>query len=190
MFKKIPPYQLIAFVGSLLLVAYVLWAYRFSVGNVPGWTLNAAIFVAALVAAMTALGLWQLFSDYRKGYLFPLRNATLFLTVLSVFAIPVLVIWEMIQPGSLSDSTLLLLPVFLFMMSRNLFRVKVDNVALEAKLGLRKPLYIPLFNITRVEEDERGIIITNNDGSEIKLLRVFFFASHWARLRERLTELG
>lgn len=190
MLKKIPPYQIISFIGSLLLVGYVLWAYRFRVGSVPEWTLNAAIFVAALVTVMTLLGLGQLFNDYRKGYLFPLRNATLFLTLLSVVAIPVLVVWELIYPDSLSASTLLLLPVLLFMMSRNLFRVKVDNVALEAKLGLRQPLYIPLYSITRVEEDERGLLISRSDGDDIRLLRVFFFASHWRKLKERLSALG
>ena len=190
MLKKYPPYQIIAFVGSLLLVAFVVWAYRFRAGAVPGWTLNAAIFVAALVTAMTALGLWQLISDYRKGYLFPLRNATLFLTIFSALAIPVLVVWEMIQPGSMSDSTLLLLPIFLFMVSRNLFRIKIDNVALETKLGLRAPTYVPLFNITRVEEDEGGITICRSDGDDVRLLRVFFFKRDWERMRERLTNLG
>lgn len=189
MLKKFPPYQIIAFVGSLLLVAYVLWAYRFQVGNVPDWTFNVAIFLAALVTAMTLLGLWQLVSDYRKGYLFPLRNATLFLTGISTLAIPLLVVYELVQPGSMSDSTLLLLPVFLFMISRNLFRIKIDNVALESKLGLRPPTYVPLFNITRVEEDDRGLVVSRNDGDDIRLLRVFFFTGDWDRLKDRLSSL-
>lgn len=190
MLKKFPPYQLIAGIGSLLLIAFVVWVYRFNNGEVAAWVWNTAVFVAALVAAMTLLGLWQLVSDYRKGYLFPLRNATLFLTILSALALPVLVAWELFRPGSMSESTLFLLPVFLFLMSRNLFRIKIDNVALEAKLGLRAPVYVPLFNVTTVTEDEAGITIQRTDGADLRLLRVFFFARDWARLRERLGSLG
>ena len=189
MLKKIPPYQIIATVGSFLLVGFVLWAYNFAAGDIPEWTLNVAIFLAALVMVMTLLGLWQLFTDYRKGYLFPLRNATLFLTILSLIAIPVILVWEAIVPGTVQPSTLLLLPVFLFMISRNLFRVKIDNVALEAKLGFGKPVYIPLFNITSVYEDDSGITLSRSDGGDIRLLRVFFFAKTWTRLLERLKGL-
>ena len=189
MLKKIPPYQIIATVGSFLLVGFVLWAYNFTVDDVPAWTLNVAIFLAALVMVMTLLGLGQLFADYRKGYLFPLRNATLFLTILSLIAIPAIFVWEAVVPGTVQPPTLLLLPVFLFMISRNLFRVKIDNVALEAKLGFGKPVYIPLFKITSVQEDDSGITLSRSEGGDIRLLRVFFFAETWARLRDRLKRL-
>lgn len=190
MLKKYPPYQLIAGIGSLLLIAFVVWVYRFRAGESAAWLWNTSVFVAALVTAMTLLGLWQLVDDYRKGYLFPLRNATLFLTILSAVAIPVLVILELVRPGSMSESTLFLLPVFLFLMSRNLFRIKIDSVALEAKLGFRAPEYVALFNVTSVTEDESGITIQRTDGNDLRLLRMFFFAGDWARLRERLVNLG
>lgn len=190
MLKKFPPYRIIAFAGSLLLVAFVVWAYRLRAGTVPGWTFSAAIVVAALVTGATLLGLGQLVGAYRKGYLFPLRNATLFLTGLSALAIPLLVVYELVQPGSMSASTLLLLPVFLFLISRNLFSIKIDEVVLEAKLGLRPATYVPLYNITRVEEDERGIVVSRSDGDDLRLLRVFFFTGDWIRLRDRLADLG
>lgn len=189
MLKKVPPYQIIATVGSFLLIGFVVWAYSFTEGEVPGWAFSVAIFLAALVTVMTLLGLWQLYDDYRKGYLFPLRNATLFLTILSLIGIPIVLIWEVIVPNTVQPSTLLLLPVFLFMISRNLFRVKVDHVAFEAKLGFGKPIFIPLFNITAVQEDDSGMTISRNDGGDIRLLRMFFFAKTWARLRERLSSL-
>ena len=189
MLKKIPPYQIIATVGSFLLIAFVLWAYNFAEGEVPDWAYNVAIFLAALVTVMTLLGLWQLYTDFRKGHLFPLRNATLFLTILSLVGIPIILIWEVVVPNSVQPETLLLLPVFLFMISRNLFRVKVDSVALEAKLGFGRPIFIPLFNITAVEEDDSGMTISRSDGGDIRLLRMFFFSKTWARLRNRLSDL-
>lgn len=190
MLKKIPPYQIIATVGSFLLFGFVLWAYNYAEGEVPDWTFNLAIFIAALVTVMTFLSLWQLYTDYRKGHLFPLRNATLFLTILSLIGIPLILIWEAIVPNSVQPATLFLLPVFLFMISRNLFRIKIDNVALEAKLGFGKPIYIPLFKITAVHEDDSSITISRSDGGDIRLIRAFFFATTWARLRERLSNLG
>ncbi|MEM6770289.1 MAG: hypothetical protein AAF597_06895 [Bacteroidota bacterium] len=186
MFKQTPPYQIIALVGSLLLVAFVLWAYNFSGGFIPDWSFNAAIFLSALVTVMTLLGLWQLLSDYRKGYLFPLRNATLFITLLTLVAIPVVLVWEAIEPDTIQPGTLLLLPVFLFMVSRNIFRIKIDEVALEAKLGFGRSHYIPLFNITNIREDDNSITVSHSGGTDIRLLRIFFFAQSWARMRERL----
>lgn len=180
---------MIATLGSLLLIAYVFWAYGLKEGEAPVWTFNLAVFVAALVAVMTLLGLWQLWQQYRQGYLFPLRNATLLLTILSLAAMPLLLIWEIIVPNSVQTSTLLLLPVFLFMISRSLFRIKIDQVALEAKLGFGQPTYIPLYNIASVTEDDNSITISRNDGGDIRLLRVFFFPATWERLRERFKQL-
>lgn len=189
MLRKIPPYQLIASVGSLLLIGYVVWAYSIRQGSVPEWTMNLAIFVSALVAVMALLGIGQLVVDYRRGHLFPLRNASLFLTALTALAIPVVVVWELLHPGSFRPSTLLLLPVFLFVVSRSLFRIKVNDVALEAKLGLRPAVYVPLFGIQHVAEDERSITVRYGEGEELRLLRVFFFSKDWDRLRERLGRL-
>lgn len=190
MLKKFPPYQIIATLGSLLLIAYVVWAFQVRETEPPDWTMNAAIFVSALVAVMTLLGIGKMVMDYRQGYLFPLRNATLYLTILTALAIPVMVVWELIEPYSFRPATLLLLPVFLFVVSRNLFRIKVDNVAMEAKLGLRPPVYTPLFNINSVEEDEQGLTIRRNDGGSLRVLRVFFFKGDWDRMRERLLSIS
>ncbi len=173
-----------------MVIAYVFWAYSLAEDAVPAWTLHLATFVAALVAVMTLLGLWQLWQQYKKGYLYPLRNATLFLTILSLVAIPLVTVWEVIVPGSVQTSTLLLLPVFLFMISRSIFRIKIDQVALEAKLGFGQPIYIPLYNITSVTEDESSITISRSNGADIRLLRVFFFAATWERLRERFAQLA
>ena len=190
MFKKTPPYQIIALAGSVLLAVYVYWAYKIQGGDFPDWTFTVATVLSGIVAVMTLLGLWQLYSDFQKGYLFPVRNATLFLTAFSVVALPLLLAYEWVKPTSLHPSTLLLLPVFLFLISRNLFRIKIDNVALEAKVGFGKPTYIPLFNITLVTEDESGMTISHNGGKDIRLMRMFFFASTWGRLKERVEQLG
>jgi hypothetical protein len=76
------------------------------------------------------------------------------------------------------------------MLVRNLFRVKIDSVTLEAKTGFRSPTHVPLFEVANVEETEGGINIHTTEGKEIRLLRAFFFPGIWKKLRERLMQVG
>ncbi|MEL7163389.1 MAG: hypothetical protein AAFN92_21710, partial [Bacteroidota bacterium] len=131
-----------------------------------------------------------LFRDYRRGHLFPLRNATFFIVCLSVIAIPLLALYEIFVGPYLQTTTLLLIPVFLWMCTQNLFRVRIDNVSFLAKMGFRAPTEVPLFRITKVEEDERGIDVVTDEGKTVRLLRPFFFPAVWEQLRERLRGLG
>lgn len=150
--------------------------------------LMAALSFTALL--MFALEVWKLVDDYQSGHLFPMRNATFFVVCFSVIALPVLGVYGAVTGQSLEASTTLLVPVFLFMAVRNVFRVTLDGVGLEAKTGFRAPTYVPLFDITRVEETDRGIHIHTAKGKDIRLFRAFFFPANWERLRERLSMLG
>lgn len=189
MFKKIPPYQLIGWSGSILVVVLVGYFYELNKGAVGGFWVGVMSSASFAVLLMAVLEIWSLVTDYQKGHLFPMRNATFFLTGLVIVALPVLGIYGAVTGQALEPSTLLLIPVFLFMMVRNLFRVKIDSVALEAKTGFRAPLYVPLFDITKVEETPGGINIQTAEGKEIRLLQAFFFPGIWGKLRERLNSL-
>jgi hypothetical protein len=189
MLKKFPPYQLIGWVCSLLVVGLVFYFYRFNGGQIGRFWMGLMMALSFAVLLMAALEIWKMATDFQAGYLFPMRNATFFVVCLSVVALPVLGIYGMVTGQSLQASTSLLIPVFLFMAVRNLFRVRIDSVALEAKTGFRAPLYVPLFDVERVEETETGIYIKTSQGKEIRLIRAFFFDSIWARLRERLRSL-
>jgi hypothetical protein len=107
-----------------------------------------------------------------------------------VVALPILGVYGAVTGQSLEASTMLLVPVFLFMAVRNIFRVKIDSIGLEAKTGFRSPTYVPLFDITKVEETERGIHIYTAEGKDIRLFRAFFFPASWDKLRERLSLVG
>jgi hypothetical protein len=190
MFKKIPPYQLIGWGGSILLVILVGYFYQFQGGQVGGFGMGLMSALSFAVLLMSVMEIWILVTDYQKGHLFPMRNATFFLTGLTVIALPVLGIYAAATGQALEPSTLLLMPVFLFMLVRNLFRVKIDSVALEAKTGFRSPIYVPLFDVANVEETEGGINIRTAEGKEIRLLKAFFFPSIWKKLSERLMQVG
>lgn len=189
MFKKIPPYQLIGWGGSILLVILVGYFYQFNDGRVGGFWMGLMAATSFAVLLMAVLEIWTLVTDYQKGHLFPMRNATFFLTGLTVIGMPILGIYAAVTGQAIEPSTLLLIPVFLFMLVRNLFRVKIDSVSLEAKTGFRAPTYVTLFNVTKVEESEGGITIQTSEGKEIRLLRAFFFPGIWDKLRERLKQL-
>lgn len=189
MFKKIPPYQLIGWGGSILLVILVGYFYQFNDGRVGGFWMGLMAATSFAVLLMAVLEIWTLVTDYQKGHLFPMRNATFFLTGLTVIGMPILGVYAAVTGQAIEPSTLLLIPVFLFMLVRNLFRVKIDSVSLEAKTGFRAPTYVTLFNVTKVEESEGGITIQTSEGKEIRLLRAFFFPGIWDKLRERLKQL-
>lgn len=194
MFKNIPPYQRIGWYGSIALVITVAYYYQFRVGELSGfWDAffqTLMIGFSAAVLLMAALEISTLIKDYRSGYLFPMRNATFFVVCLSVIALPVIGLYQLFGGEGFHPSTVLLIPVFLWMCVRNLFRVKIDHVSFMAKTGFRPPLEVPLFRIASVTEDDRGINITTDEGKEVRLLRPFFFPVIWENLRERLSALG
>lgn len=190
MFKKIPPYQLIGWGGSILLIILVGYFYQFKDGRVGGFWMGLMSATSFVVLLMAVLEIWKLVTDYQQGHLFPMRNATFFLTILTIIGLPILGIYGAATGQALEASTMLLVPVFLFMLVRNLFRVRIDSVAFEAKTGFRAPAYVPLFEISKVEETESGISIQTNGGKEIRLLRAFFFPAIWEKLRERLSKLN
>lgn len=189
MFKKIPPYQLIGWSGSIILMLAIGYFYQIGSGQVSSFWMGFMAAVSFGVLLMVALEIWLLTTDYQKGYLFPMRNATFFLTILSVVALPLIGIYAAVTGQALEPSTLLLLPVFIFLLIRNLFRIKIDNVSLEAKTGFRAATYVPLFDIKNVTETEQGLTIETAEGKEIRLLRAFFFPSVWIKLTERLGRL-
>ncbi|MBB4079001.1 hypothetical protein GGR28_001618 [Lewinella aquimaris] len=187
---KTPPYQLIANVGSILLVMFVIAAYRFLPGRMPEWGFSLAWVVAGLVTASLAIELWLLWRDFRSGVLFPMRNASLFILLLSVVGMPTYLIYLLFTGQDPGPSTLLLLPVFLAFAVRNLFRIRIDNLTLRAKTGFRSPVEFPLFDITAVEQDDRSITVQSENGRTVRLLRAFFFPGHWERLSTKLSGLS
>ncbi|NJB87412.1 hypothetical protein GGR26_003192 [Lewinella marina] len=187
---RTPPYRLVATVGSILLIAFILAAYRFFPGQLPGWSFALAWVVAALVLLGTLAELWLMWRDYRAGFLFPMRNASLFILLFSLVGLPAYLVFAGVTGRDLGPSTLLLAPVFLAFATRNLFRVRIDQLSLLAKTGFRAPVEVPLFRITDVAVTDDRITIESDGQRPVQLLRVFFLPGHWRQLRERLTGLA
>ncbi|MEM9931216.1 MAG: hypothetical protein AAF840_15465 [Bacteroidota bacterium] len=189
MLKKTPPYKLIGWAGSFILMLAVGYFYQFQGGKVSSFWMGFMSAVSFAVLLMVVLEIWQLTTDFQQGFLFPMRNATFFLTILSIVALPLIGVYATVTGQALEPSTLLLLPVFLFLLVRNLFRIRIDLVSLEAKTGFRAATYVPLFDIKEVKETEQGLTIETADGKSIRLLRAFFFPGIWKKLTERLNKL-
>lgn len=185
-----PPYQVIADVGSIVLVAFVIVTYRFVPGQVPDWAFILAWIVSVLVLVSVTTELYLMWRDYRAGILFPMRNASLFILLLSVVGLPAYVIFLLVTGQELLPGNLLLIPVLLTFATRNFFRVRIDNLSVRAKTGFRGPVEIPLFRIDEVGIAEDRIKITAEGERPIQLLRAFFIPRHWGELVERLREVG
>jgi hypothetical protein len=187
--SKRPPYQWIADVGSVLLVGFVIAAYRFLPGRIPTWFFTLAYLVAAAVLAGALTELWLLIRDYRAGRLFPMRNASLFILLLTLVGLPLYLIYAAATGQNPGPSTLLLVPVMLTFAIRNLFRVRLDELSIRAKTGFRSPTEVPLFAVDDIGITDDRITIFREGKAAIQLLRVFFFPRHWTALRERLRSL-
>ncbi|MEM9260497.1 MAG: hypothetical protein AAGA62_12680 [Bacteroidota bacterium] len=194
MFKNMPPYQRIGWFGSILLVITVAYYYQFRSGELSGfWDAffhTIMIGSSLVVLLMAVLEIGTMVQDYRQGFLYPMRTMTLFVSALTLLAMPILLVGYLLEAFIFHPSTMLLLPVFLYMCIRAIFRVRIDNVSLYAKVGFRPAYDLPLFGIQRVTETERNITIETSEGQQIVLLRAFFFPTIWEKLRERLSALG
>ena len=184
-----PPYQWLADGGSIALVAFVIVAYRFFPQSTPSWTFTLASLLAILVLVAVVTELVLMFRDYRAGYFYPMRNASFFLLLVSLIAVPVYLVYAWITGLYLGPATLLLIPVFLTLVTRNLFRVRLDSLSLRTKTGFRGPREVPLFNIAEVTVTDDKITVHPDGQPPIHLLRVFFFPAHWDAIRTRLSTL-
>lgn len=185
-----PPYQLIADVGSVALVVFVILAFRFFPGEVPAWAFSLAYGVAALVLIGVVTELYFFWRDYRAGVLFPMRNASLFILLLCIVGLPLYLAYLAATGQPPGASTLLIVPVMLTFATRNLFRVRIDSLSVRAKTGFRAPIEVPLFRVEDVAVSDDRLIITSDTGRPIHLLRAFFFPSHWAAIVEKLRHLS
>ena len=190
MSRRRPPYQLVADIGSVALVVFIIVAYRFLPGGVPGWAFALAWVVAAVVLLGVLTELYLFYREYRAGVLFPMRNASLFILLLSVVGLPVYVAYKFASGQYLGPSTLLLIPVLLAFATRNLFRVHLDAVTLRAKTGFRSPIEVPLFQVEEVSITDDRITITSARARSIVLLRAFFFRRHWQALVQKLEKVA
>lgn len=185
--KKPAPYKTIGWISALVVIIGVFYVSQFMDGQFPTVLLGFLVACSVAVLLMFALEVYRLYNDYDAGYLHPMRNLTFFVVCLSFIALPVLGIYGMVTGNTLGAANTLLVPVFLWLMVNNLFYVKLDSVGLESKSGFFTAKYVPLFEVTGVEESEGSLIVSQADGPDIRLFKAFFFSEGWNTIRERLT---
>ena len=189
MTQGLAPYQKVAFVCYVFLPVYIVLHFYLLPGTLPGWTIQIAYVAAGFLVIAFGIEAWKLISDYRAGRLFPIRNATFFVTLFSLAAVPLLGLYFWSSGEEFSLPILLLIPVFLYYSVINLFYVRVDNVSLRARTGFRAPLDVPLFGLDRLEVGEEEIVVGGGEGPGVRLLRGYFFPKDWQRLRARMRAL-
>ena len=190
MFKKTPPYQVIGWVGAVGVVVTIAVFSQFFAGRMNSfWTaFTTTLSVATLL--MFCVDIYQKYTDWQAGHLFPMRNATFFVVGLSVVALPLFGVYAAVTGYSIGLFNLLLIPVFLWMAVRNLFYVKIDSVLLEVKNGFRPARTVPLFDVRQLIDNDSNLIVRPSEGADILLLRPFFFAGVWERMVARLREVA
>ncbi len=187
--NKPAPYKKIGWVSACAVVIGVFYTSQFLEGRFPSFLLGLMTAASLAVLLMFALEVYRLYKDYEDGYLFPMRNLTFFIVCLSFIALPVIGIYGMVTGNTLGAANTLLVPVFLWLMVNNLFYVRLDSVGLESKSGFFTSKYVPLFEITEVEEREGSLTVSRAEGAEIRLFKAFFFPAGWEKVRERLGKL-
>jgi hypothetical protein len=187
--KKTPPYRKIGGIFSAILIALLVYA-RFALqAELDGWVLGVAICCAIVVLLMAILEIGLLVTDYRKGHLFPLRNTSLYLAIFTVVALPMLAAYKAFFAGGI-DFWVFLYPVLMFILPQSVMNVRLNNVLLETKTGVGEPVAIPLFSVRSVKEEADGVTVLTNEEKEVVLLRQYFFAGDFARMRDQLMSLN
>ncbi|MEO0731738.1 MAG: hypothetical protein AAFZ52_02815 [Bacteroidota bacterium] len=192
-----PPYRKIGWACVFILLLGIIFFYegayfpeRMSERSLA-IARGAVVVVSVVLALMCTLALGILLRDYRRGHLFLLRNISLLLFGLAgVVIIPAILIYEIVTGSYVDPRTLLIIPMALWMLIQNLSWVLIDNVRFLVRMGMADGLEAPLFRISQVTEDERGLKVVIDGGEPIPLLRAFFSAKVWTRLRARLLSLG
>lgn len=188
--KKTAPYKTIGWINAFVVLIGVFYVSQFMDGRFHPAILGFLIASSVALLLMFALEIYRLYKDYSAGHLFPVRNLTFFIICLSFIALPVLGVYGMVTGTTLGAANTLLVPVFLWLVANNLFYVKLDSIGLESKSGLLTSKYVPLFDITGVEESEGSIIISQEEGPNIRLFKAFFFSASWETIKERLSGVG
>lgn len=188
--KKTAPYKTIGWINALVIVIGVFCVSQFMEGRFHPAVLGFLVACSIALLLMFALEVYRLYQDYSAGDLFPVRNLTFFIVCLSFVALPVMGVYGAVTGTTLGAANTLLVPVFLWLVVNNLFYVRLDSVGLESKSGFLTSKYVPLFEITNVEESDGSLIVSQEDGPNIRLFKAFFFSASWATIRERLGKLG
>lgn len=184
---KPAPYKKIGWISSFVIVAGVFYTSQFMEGQIPSALMGFLVASSVALLLMFSLEVYRLYTDYDAGHLFPMRNLTFFIVCLSVIALPVLGVYGMVTGNTLGAANTLLIPVFLWLMVNNLFYVRLDSVGLESKSGFFTSKFVPLFEITGVEENGGSLTVSQREGPDVRLFKAFFFPAGWEAIRERLT---
>lgn len=184
--KKTAPYKMIGWINAFVVLIGVFYVSQFMDGRFHPAILGFLIASSVALLLMFVLEVYRLYKDYDDGHLFPMRNLTFFIVCLSFVALPIMGVYGMVTGSTLGAANTLLVPVFLWLIANNLFYVRLDSVGLESKSGFFTSKYVPLFEITEVKESEGSLVVSQVEGTDIRLFKAFFFSAGWEAIREQL----
>ena len=184
---RLAPYEKIIRVTTMLLLIGYLATYFYPV-VMSAWPSYVMIGLAAVIYAMAALEVTQIVQRVRAGHLFFLRtisfytNIGMFAIVIGVFVVD-LVVGGGIDGGWVSPFVLVALLVGYW--TQTYPYVYLDSVRLTHRIGTTTTT-IPLFNIDGVSEDEQGVLVTAENGTQVAIYASALPAEQYASVRSRL----
>lgn len=183
------PFQRYAQYASMILLLILIGNVLFP-DQLPGFVYQIGTGLAILIGIAFLLNAGLMISDWRKDRLFIIRNTTFYTGILTVLV----VIWFVYQDFSgrqgMGTVGWWLLPLLLFYYTQTLFRVRMDDMSLDLKLGLGKTVSMPLFDLEDVNITETSVEAKRVNGERFSLKRSFFTKRQWKILTERLSRLG
>lgn len=181
------PVEKIIRIGTLVLMALWLATYLYPI-CMQGWPAIGMIAVAVVLYLAVALEIYQVVSSSRQGHLYFLRTISFYTNIVILVVVMGNYLVDVIGDGQINggwEMPFVLMVLLLAYWTQTFSYVYLDSVRLSHRIGTTTTT-IPLFNISQVREQEDGLLITAENGTEIFLSEKAVSADRYADLRSRL----
>lgn len=184
------PYQRYARYASIALLLFLLAVYAVP-ELVPNFLRHLGSGLAILLLLAFGLNLGLMIRDLAKDQLIIVRNATLYVGLLSTVVIVYWAFDDLFSGQGFGFPLWWLAALFLFQFTENLFRIRMDAVGLEIKLSPATPTNLTWFDLGDVKIGETSIEAVRISSNErLALYRSTFSARQWKLLTDRFSRLS
>ena len=181
------PVEKIIRIGTLVLMALWLGAY-FLPASMQGWPALAMLVIAVVLYLAVALELYQVITRIRQGHLYFLRTVSFYTNIGIIAVVAVVYLSDFFVNGQLTGGwqmPFVLLVLMLAYFTQTFSYLYLDSVRLTHRLGTATTT-IPLFAIAEVKEEETGLTVTAENGTEIYIDEGSLPKAQFATVRSRL----
>ena len=181
------PVEKIIRIGTLVLMALWLAAY-FLPATMQGWPSLIMLVIAGVLYLAVALELYQVITRVRQGHLFFLRTVSFYTNIGIIAIVAGFYLVDIIDDGQITggwEMPFVLLVLMLAYFTQIFSYLYLDSVRLTHRLGTLTTT-IPLFAIAEATEDETGLSIIAQNGTEVYINESSLPKSQYNTVRSRL----